>query len=78
MRVDKNIAGLDVAVDDAFAVRREKGACQIDADGEHLVCAETVGFQEGLVIASRSVFEHGIAVACGGDSAFIHRKNVRV
>ena len=78
MRVDENIAGLDVAVDDACAVRRGKGACQIDADGEHLVCVETVGFQEGLVIASRSVFEHGVAVACGGDTAFVHRKNVRV
>ena len=42
VRVDENIAGLDVSMDDAFAMRGEQRARQIDADGEHLTATNKI------------------------------------
>ncbi len=78
MRVDENIAGLDVSMDDAFAMRGEQRARQIDADGEHLVGGETAMLEERLVIAARSVFEHGVAAPVDGHAVLIDGKNVGV
>ena len=78
VRVDENIAGLDVSMDDAFAMRGEQRARQIDADGEHLVGGETAMLEERLVIAARSVFEHGVAAPVDGHAVLIDGKNVGV
>ena len=59
-------------------MRSEKGACQIDADGEHLVGGETAMLEERLVIAARSVFEHGVAAPVDGHAVLIDGKNVGV
>ena len=78
LRVDEYVAWLDIAVDNAFTMCGEQCARQIDTDGEHLVCGESVMLEEGLEIASRGVLEHGVSVSGRGDAASVNGQNMRV
>ena len=76
LRVDEYVAWLDIAVDNAFTMCGEQCARQIDTDGEHLVCGESVMFDEGLEIASWGVLEHSVSVSSRGDAASVNGKNI--
>ena len=65
-------------MNNTLTMRSEQRTRQINADRQHLIRAEAIMLQERLVIAARSIFEHGVAVAVGGDAAVEYGKNIRV
>ena len=78
LRGDEDVRGLDVAVQDAFAVRGEQGAAKFDAQVEHLVGGEWSLADQLLIGAAGRVFQHDVAKSGAGHAGVVDGKDVGV